>query len=237
MKFEETDAQGSFRVWGTGFLFDYEAKGTLLKISPLDEDRAIAQLKFDRHLAKDPLAYVRSFDKTNQIKALMYSNNSTINLAETMDPERVTSLVSMTARISRCAFDLDTKNFERFSSVFCKDFDLKNLKIKRFNTREGQSELFLARIQTRYNNSVCVRACTMAGLTAALSDRTLRDLITMEFGHSYNNSAHGLLNASSKLSTISRVLDENFIPERKLDRYSKLMNPMNSITQGDEKAG
>lgn len=226
MKYEETCSQGSFVFWGTGFRYQYEAEKALLRITAQDEDRAVAQIKLDGQLAKDPLAYVRSFNKTNEIKALMYSNNATINLAETMDTARIGGLIESTARISRCAFDLNTLNFERFSRVICRDFDLKSLKVKQFNSREGDRDLFLARIQTKYNNSVCVRACTLAGLTAALSDRTLRDLITMEFGHSYNNSAHGLLKVSSKLSTISCILDENFIPERKLERYKALTNPL-----------
>lgn len=237
MKYEETCSQGSFIVWGTGFRFEYEAENKLLSVSPLDEKRAITRLKIDRHLARDPLGYVESLDKTNRIKALMYSNNTTVNLAEVLDSSRITSLVKTTARISRCAFDLSTKNYRRFAAMFCEDFDLKSIKIKKFYSRETDGELYLGRIQTRYNNSVCARACSLVGLTAALSDRTLRDLITMEFGHSYNNSAHALLNASAKLSTISRILDENFIPERKLDRYKTLSNSLDSIHSKLDKKG
>ncbi len=228
MKYEETCAEGSFIVWGTGFRFEYEAQTSFLNVTPLDEKRALVHLKLDRHLVKDPLTYVESLDKANQIKALMYSNNATINLAEIMDDERVASLIETTASISRCAFDLHTHNFERFSKMLCQKFDLKNVKIKKFRSRRKENELYLARIQTRYNNSVCVRACTLTGLTAALSERTLRDLITMEFGHSYNNSAHSLLNVSSKLATISHILDQNFIPERKLARYNALRSQMST---------
>ncbi len=229
MKYEETCAQGSFTVRGTGFRFNYDADDQLLHITSFDKKRALARLKLDQYLAKDPLAYVESFDKTNQIKALMYSNNATINLAETMDYERINSLIKITARISRCAFDLQTKNFKRFSRVFCKDFDLKNVKIKKFTSSYQSNELYLARIQTHYNNSVCVRACTLTGLTAALSDRTLRDLITMEFGHNYSNSAHSLLQVSSKLTTISHILDPSFIPEHKLKRYETLQDQIAKI--------
>ena len=235
MKYEETCTQGSFTVWGTGFRFDYEADNNFLNITSLDKKRALAHLKFDKHLAKDPLAYVESLDKTNQIKALMYSNNATINLAETMDYERIASLLKITARISRCAFDLRTKNFDRFSKIFCKDFDLSSMKIKKFTSSHKENEFYLARIQTQYNNSVCVRACTLTGLTAALSDRTLRDLMTMEFGHSHNNSAHSLLNVSAKLSTISHILDQNFIPEHKMIRYETLQNQIDNARKKRQK--
>jgi len=222
MKYEKTCSQGSFVVWGTGFRFDYEASKRLLNIAPTDKKRALAQLKFDKHLAKNPLGYVESLDKTQKINALMYSNNATINLADTLDHDRISGLMKTTALISRLAFDLNSNKFERFSRVFCEQFDLKSLKIKKFASKNSGSELFLGRIQTQHNNSVCVRSRTLSGLAAGLSDRTLRDLITMEFGHSYNNSAHNLLNASSKLSTISHVIDDNFIPEHKLNRLKDI---------------
>ena len=226
MKYEKTCSQGSFIAWGTGFRFEYEAPDKLLGITPLDRKSAIAKLRFDQRLAESPLAYVESLNKTNQIKALMYSNNATANLAETLDRKRIGSLIKSTARISRFAFDLRTKNFDRFSWVFCKDFDLESLAIKQVMSKRKHKAFFMARLQTRYNNCVCVRGRTLSALVARLSDKTLSDLITMEFGHSYNNSAHRLLNASSKLSTISRILDENFIPEHKLGRYKGLKSPI-----------
>ena len=226
MKYVNTCSQGSFIAWGTGFRFEYEAPSRLLSITPLDRKRAIARLRFDKDLAEDPLAYVESLDKTNQIQALMYSNNATLNLAETLDRDRISGLIKSTARISRFAFDLHTKNFERFAWFFCKDFDLESFKIKKFVSKRKETAFYIGKLQTRYHNSVRVRACTLPRLVAALSDKTLTDLITMEFGHSYNNSAHTLLNASSKLSTISRILDENFIPENKVERYKGLKNPI-----------
>ena len=236
MKYVNTCSQGSFIAWGTGFRFKYEAPSRLLSITPLDRKRAIAKLRFDDKLAKEPLAYVESLDKTNQIQALMYSNNTTIDLSDTLDRDRIGGLIKSTAHISRFAFDLNTKNFERFAAFFCKDFELESFKIKKFISKRQETEFYIGKLQTRYNNFVRVRACTLTGLTAALSDKTLTDLITMEFGHSYNNSAHTLLNASSKLSTISRILDENFIPERKLERYKGLKNPITKpqiITKND----
>lgn len=227
MNYEETCSQDSFTVRGSGFRFDYEAEKQLLNIAPRGKKRALAHFKFDQHLAKNPLAYVESLDKTNQIKALMYSNNATINLAETMDDARIASLIKMTAYISRCAFDLHTKNFDQFSKTLCQNFDLKSVKIKKITSRRKQNTFYLARIQTKHNNSISARSCTLSGLAASLSEKTLRDLITIEFGHAYGNSAQNLLNVSSKLSTISNILDQNFIPKQQLEHYKSLENHLN----------
>lgn len=218
MRHTKADKDGSFVAWGNGFRYNYEAGQNILSIAHLERQKVFTQLKFDRHLSRDPLAYVSTLDKTNEIKALMYSNNTTVNLADTMELDRMKAIIDITARISRYAYDLNGRDYDRFGGLFCADFSLKNLKIKQYNTRTAENLFLVARIQTMNNNSVCVRGCTAATLMAALSDRTLRDLITMEFGHRFDNSAQNLLNVSSKLSTLSRVLDENFIPSKRLKR-------------------
>ncbi len=226
MKHDCTVSHGSFTVWGTGFLYLYEADNKLLNIALPDEDKAIVKIKLDDALADDPLAYIDTLDKANQIKALLYSNNSTVNLAETLDDSRVASLIKTTARISRCAYDLDTLNFERFGSVFCKEFDLKGLKIKKFNSRSESQRFYLGRIQTRTDNTVCVRSCSLSGLMTQLSDKTMNDLIALEIGMRNDASAHKLLSASSKLLTISHILNKNFIPQHKLTRYEELIGSL-----------
>ena len=231
MKYEETCTQGSFRMWGTGFLFEYEADDRLLNISPTHSESVLARIKFDELLAEDPRGYIHSFDKTNQIKALMYSNNTSLDLSSIMDTHHLSNLIKITARVSRLAYDLDTKNFDRFSKLFCEDFDLKNLCIKTFKTKNDTNQFYIARIQTHHDNTVSVRACTLSGLAAALSDKTLKDLMTMEFGYNYSQSAQHLLNVSSKLATIARVLDKNFIPQHKLASYKKLARLSNPLFQ------
>ncbi len=221
MRYRETCADGSFKAWGTGFRYEYQADINSLLVAHEKKDFAFAHLKFDKFIAQHPLRYVEALDKTHQIKALMLSNNSTVNLAETMDMSRVGALINSSARTSLHVYDLNFKNFSRFSRHFAQEFDLKHFKIKRFQSGSGENRFFVARVQTQHDNSVSVRACTLEGMLAALSERTMRDLITMEFGHQYQNSALSLLNLSTKLSTISNILDENFIPERLVRQIEK----------------
>lgn len=231
MKCNKDCTQGSFTLPGAGFLFEYLAEQRMLNIRPLKSESVLARIKFDEYLAEDPLGYIQSLDKTNQIKALMYSNNASLDLSSIMEEHHMANLIEITARISRLAYDLNTKNFDRFSKLFCDDFDLKKLCIKSFKSGDNSNKFYLARIQTKHNNTVSVRACTLSGLAAALSDKTLKDLMTMEFGYNYSHSAQHLLNVSSKLATIARVLDKNFIPEHKLERYKKLQALQNPMIQ------
>jgi hypothetical protein len=213
MKHTEAGNEGSFVAWGHGFRYNYEGPSNTLSIAHLERQKVFTKLRFDQSLLRNPLGYVEALDKTNQIKALMYSNNMTTNLADTMEIERIAPIIENTAKISRYAFDLQIVEYDHFAQLFCGDFELKALKIKKFIPTTSDNSFYIARMQTRYNNSIAVRRCTLPGLIAALSEHTLRDLITMEFGHRYQNSAQNLLNASARLATLSRVLDEHFIPE------------------------
>lgn len=216
MKYEETRADGTFKAWGAGFSYEYLAELNTLKITRAEKDYALAHIKFDKYISKDPLSFVKALDKTSQIKALMLSNNETINLTETIDEARLGALMKSAAKISRHAYDLNFRNFSRFSRQFAKEFNLKHFKIKRFRAGSAENMFFVARVETQHENSVSVRACSLEGMLSSLSDRTVRDLITMEFGHQFEKSAFNLLNLSAKLATIGHIVDENFDPAKRL---------------------
>lgn len=218
MKHWETGAHGSFTAWGSGFLYNYKAETNTLKVHHCDRQRALASLKFDYRLARQPLAYVVSLDKTNQIHALMFSNNATLNLTETMDLTRIKVMVDATARLSRYAYDLSCGDLYRFTTAFAADFNLHHVEIRHFapNTASGNAAFYAATIQTQHHNAITVRGHNLVRLTGQMAERTLHDLITMETGHFYSNSAQNLLNMASKLALISQILDEDFVPARLL---------------------
>ena len=207
---------GSFKVWGTGFRYDYNNEKNALTVFHQDTERLLAQFKFDKSLSENPMAYVGMLEKALQINALMVSNNRTINLADAIGIRQISPIIHSVGGLSRHAFDLHNLALERFCSSFADEHGLKLIKIKPFKSRDNANAFFIARLQTKHDNSISVRACTMTGIMAAMSERTLRDLMTMEFGHRYEGSAHNLLNASSRLSSLSHILDDSFIPEMRV---------------------
>lgn len=209
-------SDGSFDVLGTGFSYNYNNNKNALTVFHKDTERLLTTLEFDRALSREPLSYVTLLEKASQINALMMSNNQTIDLSQTMELQHMHPLLNSVAEISRHAFDLHNLHLGRFCRAFTNKYDLKCIKIKKFVSGNQENTFFIARMHTKNDNGITVRGCTMTGIMAAMSDRTLRDLITMEFGHRFENSAQNLLNASSKFSSLSYILDENFIPESKL---------------------
>ena len=210
MMYWETLADGSFKALGAGFQYDYDSAVNRLSVIHGNEDTAFAKIRFNKFISQNPTNYVEALDKAHQIKALMLSNNATTNLAELLEASRLGAMIKSSAKLSSQAYDLNFKNFSRFSRHCTREFNLKHFKIKRFCSEDKENTFFVARIQTHHDNAISVRACTLEGMISSLSERTLRDLITMEFGHQYENSAVTLLNLSTKLSTISRIIDKNF---------------------------
>ena len=216
LDYRET-THGSFKAWGSEFRYDYNKNKSALDILHQDTEGLLARLKLDQDVSSNALSYVQLVEKASQINALMFSNNATVKLMDTMRLERLQPIIKNIVKLSRHAYDLQTLNLDRFCHFFADEFDLQSVKIKKFTSRnENNSAFFIARMLTHHDNGISVRACTMTGIMAAMSDRTLRDLITMEFGHRFKGSAHNLLNASSKLSSLSYILDENFVPESKI---------------------
>ena len=199
LDYRET-TRGSFKAWGIGFSYNYNKDQHSLTVLHKETERLLTKIKLDRRLSQAPLPYVEMLEKASQISALMVSNNRTVDLSKTIELQHMRPLLKNVARLSRYAFDLEYQYLSRFCRVFCKEFDIESLKIKQFSSNEIEDTFFIARMQTKNGNGISVRACTMTGIMAAMSDRTLRDLITMEFGHRYENSAQNLLNASSKFA-------------------------------------
>ena len=55
----------------------------------------------------------------------------------------------------------------------------------------------------------------------ALSDKVVRELVTSEFSYPSQTAAHDLLHVSSKLATISRILDDAFVPEQYVEAINR----------------
>ena len=218
MEYRET-SQGAFIATGIGFDYHYHTHNRVLDIIRREKSKTLAHLSFDESLAKDPLSYVAFLEKATQLKALMFSNNQTVDLASIISSTQMPAMLKSASMTSRYAFDLKKMRLKRFCDVFSVEHGLKSIKIKKFITQNNT--FFIARIQTHHDNGVVVRGCTLAGLTAALSDKTIRDLITMEFGHRYEGSAHNLLRVSTRLAALSCLLDDAYLPSDKIKIIDK----------------
>ncbi len=223
LEFRDT-TQDSFEYWGIGFNYTYNDAKKALSVFHKDTERFLSRFELDKIQSTHARDYTKMLEKASQINALIMSNNATINLADTMQVQHLSPIVHSIGGLTHHALHLKNMMLNSFCRAFEKEFNLKSVKIKWLKPKHGENAFFIAKIQTHNGNGFSTRACTLAGLTSAMSDRTLRDLMTMEFGHAYNGSAHNLLNVSSKLTSLSYILDDSFVPSNKLKGDSDQKN-------------
>jgi hypothetical protein len=214
LKYQGTDNFGSFTARGTGFLYEYESRLKSLNISRAGGLQSLLQLDFDGPLSTDPFRYVRLFEKTSQINALKFSNNATINIAETLDDTRLPAILQRISRVSLYAFDLETEKFDDFERNFVTDQELRRIEIKKVEGHAGMP-FYLANAETLRRNHVSVRSSTLHGAASYLSDKIIQDVIAKEFGYTVDSKMHKLLATATALSTLSFALNDRFEPAKK----------------------
>ncbi len=229
MKSRDTKPGGSFTAWGTGFNYDYDANLRKLEVHHAVTGKAIAYMDFDRHLSRDPVTFVSILDKSCQIKALSLSNNTSIDLSATFEDGKLTPMLEETSRLAHYAFDLMHRNYSRFQRHFCGDTLLKTLEIRKIRRSAPISRFFTARAETGHGNVALAESTQLYAAMSILSQRIVQDLITREFVSHYEKEAHSLLSASSKISSLSLILNERFHP------YTRLKNAPAPAGEGKNK--
>ncbi len=231
MKYEETDRLGSFAALGIGFLYEYNAHLKALQISRAGSCLPLVFLEFEGLASREPTEFVRLFDKTTQINALKFSNNTTVNLAETLDDAKLPAILRRTFNVTFYAHDLKNEKFTNFQERFVNEHDLKRLDIVRADGTAG-TPFYLATVETQRRNMAAVRSSTLHGLASYLSDRIVEDIIAKEFSYNADSWVHKLLNTASVLSTLSYVLNDRFEPSRKMGgTASSLLSRLSAINK------
>jgi hypothetical protein len=215
-------------AWGVGFQYEYHPDAGILDIKDAKKEKPLIYVDFDRSLSKETLAYVNFFEKATQINALMFSNNMTIDLSETFDDARLVAILEDSAKMARYALDIKRRKFKEFSRNFCDEYDLHSLEIKKIAGFNPQAAFYSAQLMTRHLNMTSVRGPSLSKIMAKLSESTVQDLVTAEFGHYLGGAAHNLLNVSSKFSAIGRILDSEFCPARIVSQMQQRRNSLSA---------
>ncbi len=156
-------------------------------------------------------------DKSFQIRALTLSNNTSIDLSQTFDDQKLAPPCLLdTARLARYSFDLMRDNFDRFERYFCEDNTLNNMQIRRVRKYEAGSAFYNIQLETLRKNKLIVESPTLHGVMSNLSQKIVQDLITKEFVSHFDAFTHTLLKTSSNVSILALILNEQFLPIRRV---------------------
>lgn len=215
VKHQETSQDGSFIAWGACFFYDYNAPGYELNISLQEGEKPLVSLTVSKRIHRHILRFINYFDKAGQIKALMLSNGTTINISHTMEPQRLRGIANTLFDHALFALDLDAGKPRRFTATLSQLYDLKHFSIRHFTCSKSSTAYYRACLRTHDDNELVGRSLTLHGILMTVSDKIIAELIALEFG-SRNNSAQNLLSLSSRLLTIGRILNEGFYPSMKI---------------------
>jgi hypothetical protein len=226
LKHQETDNRGSFEACGIGLNYIYDANSKVLDIIDARGNKPLIYIDFDTHLSKNSLEFVRLFEKTTQIRAIMLSNNQTIDLSETLDESRLCAILTTVASTARYCFDIESQKFKRFAKYFCNEYQVRSIEIGKIAGYDPESAYFYSRLTTQHSNTAEARAASIPALLSSLSEHVIQDLLTKEFGYNLQAGAHSLLRVSHKLSVISCILNDSFVPANKLVERKKQPHEM-----------
>jgi hypothetical protein len=203
---------------GIGLHYHYSPHDQILDVLTATGSSPLLHVVLDDYVAQDPRTLVRLLDKSAQTKALILSNNSTHNLAVTFESAMLKAIAESAFSLALHGLHLEKEDFSRFDGFFCADFSLKRLRIRKMVNPDPVKNLYLGVLKTHHEKYIRTTACSLHKLLAVLADRTLRELVTSEYGYHFQSPAYDLMNVSSKLALLSRIIDARFIPAERIRR-------------------
>ncbi len=212
LEHRETDRKGSFIARGTSFYYQYCASKNRLNICHAETKSVLRSVTLEKRTLCNPLQFVHSFDKSSKIKALIFSNHKTVRLCNTLEGEKLLALLPNIERLTRYTCKLKNEQFRDFCKGFAQDFALQSIYIHKTEGNNGL-DFYNAGVTSIHNHSVEARATSLHGILRETATKVMHDLVMMEYGYSHHGSAHNLLTVSSKLSTLSRIVNNDYIPE------------------------
>lgn len=209
---------GSLDVKGIGLRYIYSAPDNFLHIC-IDHKscKPIFSIYCDRHLSKEILEFIFSIEKISKIKAIILSNHTSVDLTDTMMPQRLDGILDSICYIAQLNLYLEQKRYKKFSKELSYKYNLKDFNIKQFCCQQSGTSYYRALIQSGGGQEAVIRDVEISGLIRKLSESVIRDLIAREFGQN-NDLANSLLMLSSDMSIMARLMDKHFIPENNLNR-------------------
>lgn len=214
MLYQTLSSGGSFKANGAGFYYSYDADENGLSVFRNISGCKTLNITLPKKIKNDPLLFVHQLEKATQIKALTLSNYTTIKLCETIVPEKLAAIAKSVSRLALNSFDLSNNDVGRFSNVLRRGFGLKEMDISYIDHSASGDPYYKAKIVTKKDNCIVVRDSSLPVTLKKLSDGIVSDMIMREFTSHTDQNSQKLLRLSTRISIISKILNESFIPER-----------------------
>lgn len=218
---ESVCSERSLCARGTGFYYHFDKTDHTLQIYCEISEQLIYEAMCSKFVSLNPQAFIEKLEKLAQIKALVLSNNQTINLNDILACDRLHGILENNTSIANKSNYLQNHHFKKFTCFLKEKHGLEEFQIKSLCCAKSGTSYFRALLKTFKGNEITVRDITLSGLTRKISEAITYDLIAREFSFSIGGPADNLLILSTKLKLLSRLLDPYFYPEKMLLLYTQ----------------
>ncbi len=213
LRYQNTDAQGGFIALGVGLRYEYDTTKHALRVATLGADTDLFTLLCPQRTKNDPEYLVHCLEKAACIKALMLSNNETINLSQTMNVCRLKPVLQNVFELAIQSHDFAFGHFDQFTSRLSNLYKLEDFQIKHMQCSRSGTAYYRLFVKIASGDDIVVRETECDTLLIKSAQHIVRDLIPPILSQPSRENADLLLMLSSRLSLIGRILNENYRPD------------------------
>lgn len=211
-RLQETCPSGSFRMWGVGLQYIYNAHTNELAIAYGRSKSLLLTLNLSDDLDLPPQIFASYLERSSQIKSLIMSNHQSINIAGQVDPKRLAPIVQSMTRLAKyaCYFDLNLEH--KFCESFASDYDFTKLLLHKLCCPRSRTHYYRARFISKNGHEALVRAPALIDALRALSENIMSNILPLELSTNYKD-LENLMAVSTRLSLLSKIMNESFSPQ------------------------
>lgn len=212
---------GRCQYVGAGLHYVYNANPGQLQIFRKKNDRILIKVDIVLKPHQTAEQYLRILDKTLQVQAAIASDNKTIDITDVFHVKRIKGYLLQAIEDAAMTLFLKLEQFTTFEEYFCALYDFDALNIRRSVDWSDDLAYYKIALKTLKGNIVEHSAEGLHTCLMQLSRHIVSDLIMRETRNNFEQSAHRLLRASTKLSILSYILNDDFDPASRIGEKNK----------------
>lgn len=214
--------KGSFKAWGIGLHYEFDADSNILDVIDGRLSRPIIYIDVDQVNDDAILEYVTTIDRISQLYALNFSNQSSIDITEILGPQRLKPIMNNIATTALHAVYLHAGKFSSFNQSMNTDLMHHKLLIRKIKASRSSASFYSACLKTSYGITIPKiqdRSLhkVLAEMSAEISTSMIADHIISAADMHLNTS----IKIASELSLLSATLNPDLKPSHLLVRHNK----------------
>lgn len=214
--------KGSFKAWGVGLHYEFDASSNIIDVHYARLSRPIIYIDTDDVDERMILDYVYMLERVSQLYALNFSNKTSVDITEILSLERLKPIIKQISHSALLGLYLSEHKFSSFNQSFNAEHSDHKLLIKKTRATHQASPYYMACMKTNYGvNIPQQRHKNLHIAIERLSSDISTTMITNQIIRSANDHLSASLKISSELFLLSMAIDPRLTPTRLMLSHCK----------------